>query len=103
MNFKFTPAKVGKTVSQLHSEQFARLEKERHNGKWFWIFKRLAAWLTLMIVMFGAVKFYSPETIIFDGDQIFVGLFMFGGFFAGTILEWSKLEKEFQALSLTND
>ena len=103
MNFRFTGSKAGKTVSEQQDERFAYREKERANGKWFWIFKRAAAWLTLMIVMFGAVKFYSPETITFDGSQIFVALFMFGGFFAGTILEWSKMEKEFHELSLTND
>ena len=103
MNFRFTTPKTGKTVSQLQAEKFTNWEKERANGKWFWIFKRAAAWLTLMIIMFGAVKFYSPETITFDGNQIFVALFMFGGFFVGTIFEWSKMEKEFSQLNLTND
>lgn len=103
MKFRFTDSKAGKTVSEQQAEKLVHWEKERANGKWFWVFKRAAAWLTLMIVMFGAVEFYSPETISLDVNQLFIALFMFGGFFAGTILEWSKMEKQFQELSLTND
>ena len=41
MKFKFTdPRKVGKSLSPKQAEQLSRWEKERADGKWFWIFKR---------------------------------------------------------------
>jgi hypothetical protein len=103
MIFKSAATEVGETVSQQQAKQIARWKKERENGKWFWVFKRAAAWLTLMIVMFGAVKFYSPETLNFDGDQFFIAIFMFSGFFIGSIREWSNLEKQLDSMPLTND
>ena len=101
MNFKFPTQMDEESSAILSEEKFARWEQESANGKWFWIFKRTALWLTLMIVMFGAVEFYSPETLSFDSNQIFVALFMFVGFIVGNILEWSKMEKEFNSSSVS--
>jgi len=104
MNFKFTdPRKVGKSSSRKQSELLSRWEKERADGKWFWIFKRASAWLVSLILMFGAANYFAADMVSFGGTQILVAVFMFGGFFIGSIMEWSKMEELYQTTSLTTD
>jgi hypothetical protein len=106
MKFNFTDPRKGfanKSLSRKEIEKISRWEKERADGKWFWIFKRASAWLVSLILMFGAANFFAAEMVSFDGTQIFVALFMFGGFFAGSIMEWTKMEELYQANSLTTD
>lgn len=106
MNFKFTNPKNGsarQSLSAKEIEQISRWEKERADGKWFWIFKRASAWLVSVILMFGAANFFAADLISFNPNQIFVAVFMFGGFFVGSVMEWSKMEELYQANSLTTD
>lgn len=94
---------VNRPLSKKDFEIIARWEKERADGKWFWIFKRAAAWLFTAIVLYGATQFFAPQLISFDGNQIYIAVFMFGGFFAGSVLEWSKMEDFYQKNSVTAD
>ena len=107
MNFNFFSPKNGSSSRQSLSareiEKISRWEKERAEGKWFWIFRRASAWLVSIILMFGAANFFAADFVSFDAGQIFVALFMFGGFFAGTLMEWTKMEELYQANSLTTD
>jgi hypothetical protein len=104
MNFKFTdPRKVGTSLSPQQIEQINRWEKERADGKWFWIFKRASAWLVSVILMFGAANYFAGEMVSFGGGQVVVAAFMFGGFFIGSIMEWAKMEELYETTSLTTD
>jgi hypothetical protein len=103
-SFKRSP-NVNNSLSKRESEIIARWEKERADGKWFWIFKRAAAWLFVAILLYGAASVLTPDLISFEGDQIYIAVFMFAGFFVGSILEWSKMEqlyrKNFSAVDET--
>lgn len=104
MKFKFTdPRKVGNSLSPKQAEQLSRWEKERADGKWFWIFKRASAWLVSLILMFGAANYFAGEMVSLGSTQILIAVFMFGGFFIGSIMEWSKMEELYQTTSLTTD
>jgi len=104
MNFKFTnPRKVGNSLSPKQAEKISRWETERADGKWFWIFKRASAWLVSVILMFGAANYFAADKVSFDGSQVLVALFMFGGFFIGSIMEWAKMEELYETTSLTTD
>jgi hypothetical protein len=102
MSFSTDPASgVSKSLSAKDSAIIARWEKQRADGKWFWVFKRAAAWLFVAILLYGAAQILTPNLISLDGEQFYVALFMFAGFFAGSIIEWSKMEKFYAKNSLT--
>jgi hypothetical protein len=104
MKFNFTdPRKVGNSLSPQQVEKLSRWEKERADGKWFWIFKRASAWLVSVILMFGAANYFAADMVSFGGNQIMVALFMFGGFFIGSVMEWAKMEELYETNSLTTE
>lgn len=104
MKLSFTsPTNVNRPLSKKDFELIARWEKERADGKWFWIFKRAAAWLFTAIMLYGAVNFFTPELINFGGSQFYIAVFMFAGFFAGSVMEWSKMENFYKKNSLPAD
>jgi hypothetical protein len=92
---------VSKNLSEKDSAVIARWEKERAEGKWFWIFKRAAAWIFIAILLYGAAQILTPNLISLSGDQFYIAVFMFAGFFVGSVMEWSKMEKFYAKNSLT--
>lgn len=108
MKFKLTDlfgkqVESNQSLSQKQIDQLSRWEKERADGKWFWIFKRTSAWLVSLILMFGAANYFAAQLVSFDAGQMTVALFMLGGFFIGSVMEWTKMEEMYQANSLTTD
>lgn len=107
MNFNFFSDPNGgsarKSLSAKEIEKISRWEKERADGKWFWIFKRASAWLVSLILMFGAANFFAAELVGLDFNQVIVAAFMFVGFFIGSVMEWTKMEELYEANSLTTD
>jgi hypothetical protein len=94
---------VSKTLSEKDSAIIARWEKERADGKWFWIFKRASAWVFVAILLYGAAQILTPNLISLSGDQLYIAVFMFAGFFVGSVMEWSKMEKLYQRNALAID
>jgi hypothetical protein len=76
----------------------ARWEKLRAEGKWFWIFKRGAVWLTLVLLLYGLGALFFPTLFNFQKIQLYILLGMFGGFMISSILEWSKMETAYQQI-----
>ena len=103
MKFNFTDPETGTASLQKRLETLANWEQHRADGKWFWLFKRSAIWLTTVLVLFGTGSFLFPEMINFQGPQIFIAVFMFGGYFIGSLNEWSKMEKLFQSQSYSSE
>ncbi len=96
MNFNQTGSDAGNSSLQQRLDERARREKQRADGKSFWLFKRSAIWLTAVLLMFGTASFLFPGTIRFQSNQIFIAVFMFGGYFVGSLKEWGKMERMFQ-------
>jgi hypothetical protein len=99
----FSNQNAGRTLSPKQLKKLSRWEKERSQGKWFWIFRRTSIWFVAVILMFGALSFYSPESINLEDGQFFVAVFMLGGYVIDSIMDWSKMEKLYQSMALTND
>jgi hypothetical protein len=81
----------------------ARWEKERADGKWFWIFRRACIWLLTVIMAYGAATIVWPDVPAFDASQFFIVLFMLAGYVASLMMDWAKLEETYRGRSLTND
>lgn len=89
-------AKMRSSLSSEDVEKIVRWEKERGEGKAFWIFRRAAAWLFVAILLYGAANFFFSDFIKLDLRQSFIAGFMFLGFVFGLHLEWSKMEDFYQ-------
>ena len=100
MSFNTANREAGNSPFDQHSETRKNWKKQRADGKWFWLFKRAAVWLTFVILLFGAGNFLFPEQVNFQGTQIFIAVFMFAGYLIGSLNEWSKMEKTLQTQSL---
>jgi hypothetical protein len=77
-----------------------RLEKLQADGKWLWIFKRGASWITLICLFYGVGAFFVPSFFNFQPAQFLILSGMFVGFLVNSIFEWSKLEQSFQQKEL---
>ncbi|HEX8288998.1 MAG TPA: hypothetical protein VF556_13430 [Pyrinomonadaceae bacterium] len=103
MKSLFSNEKTGIVSSQKQIRKLARWEKERNQGKWFWIFRRTCIWTLSLILLFAAINFFAPEKMDFSGTHFLVVLFMLGGYVIDSLVDWSKMEKLYQSASLTND
>ncbi|MCU1288056.1 MAG: hypothetical protein JWN60_285 [Acidobacteria bacterium] len=103
MNSLFSNEKTGTASSQKHLRKLARWEKERNQGKWFWVFRRTSIWTLSLILLFAAIDYFAPEQIDFSSTQFFVVIFMLGGYVIDSLVDWSKMEKLYQSTALTND
>jgi hypothetical protein len=80
----------------------ARREKLQADGKWFWLFKRGAVWLSIILVSYGLGGIFLPETFDFQSNQLLILSGMFGAFLVNSVFEWSKMEKSYQEQHETN-
>ncbi len=103
MNFNFFNKEGDKSLSPKQLEKLSRWEKERSDGKWFWIFRRSAAWFLCVILIFAAALVLGISAISFKDEQVFVVGFMFAGFVFSSFLDWTKMEKLYQNYILTRD
>ena len=103
MKSLFSSENKGSALSAKQLKQLARWEKERADGKWFWIFRRASAWFVSMILLFGAVSFFAPEEISLSSNHLIVVAAMMVGYVVDSLTDWSKMEKLYGSLSLTND
>lgn len=103
MNSLFSNEKTVSARSQKHIHKLARWEKERNQGKWFWIFRRTCIWTLTIILLFAGIDFLAPDKIDFSSAHFFVVVFMLGGYIIDSLVDWSKMEKLYQSASLTND
>ena len=82
---KINESEFGDTYSQ-RQMVIARWEKLSAEGKWFWIFKRGAAWLASMLFLYGSGLLLFPNILHFEPFQFYILLGMFGGVgFDGTM------------------
>jgi hypothetical protein len=56
-----------------------------------------------MILLFAAVSFFAPEEISFSSNHFVVVAAMMIGYVVDSLTDWSKMEKLYSSLSLTND
>ncbi len=91
---KLNESEFGDTYSQ-RQMIIAHWEKLRAEGKWFWIFKRGAAWLASMLFLYGSGLLLFPNILHFEPFQFYILLGMFGGFMVSSLFEWTKMEAEY--------
>lgn len=103
MNFNFFNKESNQSLSPKQLEKISRWEKERSYGKWFWIFRRSAAWFLCVILIFAAALGLGINEISFKNEQVFIVFFMLGGFVVSSFLDWTKMEKLYQTYVLTRD
>ena len=103
MKSLFSKEKPDTASSEKHILKLQRWEKERDQGKWFWIFRRTSVWTLSIILLFGFISYFAPDKIDFTGTHFVVVLFMLGGYVIDSLVDWSKMERLYQSASLTND
>jgi hypothetical protein len=99
----FSSENKGSALSAKQLRKLARWEKERADGKWFWIFRRTSTWFVSLIMLFGLISFFAPEQISFSPNHLFVVAAMLGGYVVDSLFDWTQMEKLYGSLSLTND
>jgi amino acid transporter len=74
-------------------KQFLRWEKQRKNGKWFWIIKVALMWAFVMFSAFYIYFWYfnRPTVAVFS----MIPFLIFGGFIVGFV-GWNKSEGSYQ-------
>lgn len=90
-------------MSAKQLKKLARWEKERAEGKWFWIFRRASVWFVSLILLFALISFAAPDKIVFSPNHFIVVVSMLVGYVVDSLIDWSKMEKLYGSLSLTND
>jgi hypothetical protein len=103
MKSLFSSENKGSALSAKQLKKLARWEKERAEGKWFWIFRRASIWFVSLILLFAFISFAAPEQIIFSANHFLVVAAMLVGYVVDSLIDWSKMEKLYGSLSLTND
>lgn len=103
MKSLFSKEKTDTSSSEKHILKLQRWEKERDQGKWFWIFRRTSIWTLSIIVLFGVISYFAPDKIDFTSTHFVVVVFMLGGYVIDSLVDWSKMERLYQSASLTND
>jgi hypothetical protein len=93
---KIKSSDLGETYSQSQITALARWEKIHSEGKWFWIFKRGAAWLASVLFLYGLGAMLYPTLFSFQKTQFYILFGMMGGFIASSIMEWSKMEANYK-------
>jgi hypothetical protein len=86
----------GDDYTQRQMTAVARWEKVQADGKWLWLFKRGAIWLTLLLFIYGLGAWLVPSEFNFQITQFYMLVGMFGAFMVNSIIEWSKMEKAYQ-------
>ena len=103
MKSLFSDEKTDTVSSQKQIRKLARWEKERNQGKWFWIFRRTCVWTLSIILLFAGINSFAPDKMDFSSTHFVVVLFMLGGYVIDSMVDWSKMEKLYQSATLTND
>lgn len=103
MKSLFSSENKGSALSDKQLKKLARWEKERAEGKWFWIFRRASLWFVSLILLFAFISFVAPEQIVFSANHFIVVASMLVGYVVDSLIDWSKMEKLYGSLSLTND
>ena len=103
MNSLFSSDETNAVSSEKHIKKLARWEKDRNNGKWFWIFRRTSIWFVSLLMLFALISSFAPVETDFSGMHFFAVVFMIGGFVLDSHVDWSQMEKIYQSGSLTND
>ncbi len=103
MNSLFSNDETNSRSSEKHLKKLSRWEKDRTNGKWFWIFRRTSIWFVSLLMLFSLIDYFAPVEIDFSGMHLFSVLFMIGGFVLDSHTDWSQMEEIYQSASLTND
>lgn len=96
MNFRFFKGNDARDPSALQLQKLARWEKDRAEGKWFWIFKRTASWLVSILLMVAAGHFLGFEMNLFQTGELMIVGGMMGGFVVSSLFDWSKMEQQYQ-------
>ena len=96
MNFGFSKQNTNRNLSPEEMEKLARWEKQRADGKWFWIFKRASSWLLSIILLLIAANFLGIELNLFQNGQFFIVFCMMGGFVVSSAFDWTKMEEKYQ-------
>lgn len=103
MKSLFSSENKGSALSAKQLKNLVRWEKERADGKWFWIFRRASVWFVSLILLFGLISYFAPEQISFSSNHFVVIAAMLAGYIVDSLFDWSKMEKLYGSLSLTND
>ena len=103
MNSLFTSENKASALSAKQLKKLARWKKERAEGKWFWIFRRASAWFVSLILLFALINYFAPDKISFGVNHFVVVISMLVGYVIDSLTDWSKMEKLYGSLSLTND
>lgn len=86
-------SKLEETYSERQVAALARFEKIQADGKWLWIFKRGAIWVTMSLFLYGFGAILYPSQFNFQISQFYILFGMFGAFIFSSIMEWSKMEE----------
>lgn len=103
MKFDFFKYEDSQSLSPKQLAKLSRWEKERDNGKWFWIFRRSAIWFLSLILAFAAFTVSGVNEIAFRDEQLFIVFFMLAGYVVSSFLDWSKMEKQYRTYVLAKD
>ena len=103
MKSLFSSENKGSALSAKQLSKLARWEKAKSDGKWFWIFRRTAIWFVSLILLFALISFFAPDKIVFSANHFVVVASMLAGYVIDSLIDWSKMEKLYGSLSLTND
>jgi hypothetical protein len=87
----------GDNYSQRQNTPITRREKLQAEGKWLWIFKRGAIWLTALLFIYGMGAWLFPTQFDFQITQFYMLMGMFAAFMISSIQDWSKMERTFQS------
>lgn len=96
MNFGFSKQDTTRNLSPEEIKNLARWEKQREDGKWFWIFKRAASWLLSIILLLIAANFFGADLNLFHDGQFLIVFCMMGGYVVSSIFDWTKMEEKYQ-------